>query len=256
MLVLRLLHSLLAGVLAVPVTTVCGLLAVLASLIPPRGNHAVRIAWLWGRLCLLLAATRLRVEGSTELDPRGRYVVMANHESALDIPALLAALPVTLNVRFLAKKSLFRIPFLGWAMRGMGFIPVDRANRSTAAHTFERSSHLLAGGRSVLIFPEETRSPDGELLPFQRGGFLMALKSGLPILPVGIEGTRIAMPARRLLLRATPVVVRIGEPLPTAGRRISDRRLLTEEVRAAVDRLRGSRGHAPTTGVPGPGDAG
>ncbi len=244
MIVLRLLHSLLAGLLAIPVTAACGLLAVLASLIPPRGDHAVHIASIWGRLLLLIAATRLRVEGRDRFDTDGRYLIMANHESALDIPALLAALPTTLNVRFLAKKSLFRIPFLGWAMRGMGFIAVDRTDRSTASRTFERSAHLIAGGRSVLVFPEETRSPDGALLPFQRGGFLMALKSGLPILPVGLEGARVAMPARRLVLRATTVVVRFGEPVPTAGRRIAERRQLTEEIREAIDQLRGTRGHA------------
>jgi len=163
-------------------------------------------------------------------------VFMANHESWLDIPALLVAIPG--QVRFLAKKSLFAVPFLGWAMRAMGFIPVDRENRREAIRSFEEAAQRIRAGRSVLVFPEETRTPTGELLPFQRGGFLIALKAQLPIVPVGLQGPRKILPKKHYLLRPGTIVVRFGEPVLTAGLGVTAKGTLMEEVRAAVDALR------------------
>ena len=124
---------------------------------------------------------------------------MANHQSLFDIPALLASLPG--ETKFLAKSSLFRIPIFGWALSAGGFVPIDRSDRSTARESFAAAIAALARGVSVLIFPEEARSLDGRVLPFQRGGFLLALKSGLPIVPVGIEGAFEVQPRRSFLIR-------------------------------------------------------
>ena len=229
-------------------TVVLGSFAVVAAFW--SRSASVRVAHVWGRSLLRLAGVPVEVEGLERIDISQRYVIMANHESGLDIPALLTALPPAIELRFLAKKSLFGVPFLGWAMRVMGFIPVDREDRSTATATLARTLAEVRDGCSPLVFPEETWTLDGRLLPFQRGGFLVALKSGLPILPVGLEGPRLVFPPEARTIRQQPVTVRIGVPIPTAGLGVSQRRTLTAAVRSEVDRLRGPLGHVadPVTG--------
>jgi 1-acyl-sn-glycerol-3-phosphate acyltransferase len=223
------------------VTAVLGTLAVIAGAVSQHA--AVRVAHLWARLCLRLAGVAVRVEGADRIVAGRRYVIMANHESPLDIPVLLAALPASLELRFLAKRSLFRVPFLGWSMSAMGFIPVDREDRSTAAAMLTQTLEEVRRGGSPLVFPEQTWTLDGRLLPFQRGGFIVALRSGLSILPVGLEGPRLAFPPEGQTLEPQPVTVRIGEPVATAGRGISARAELTASVRREIDRLRGPSGH-------------
>lgn len=220
------------------VTAVLGTAAAAAGALG-RQERVLAIVRTWARACLAAAGCRLRVEGLDRLDRSRRYVVMANHESALDPEVLLAALPASLRCTVWAKRSLFRQPFLGQAMRAAGFIPVDRENRTGAPQLLAETTRLLRAGRSVLVFPEETYGPGDVLLPFQRGGFLLALRDGVPILPVGVEGARAALPPRSRLVRPTPLVVRFGEPLETAGRTVSERRRLMAEVRDAISRLRG-----------------
>ncbi len=243
------LHSVVAWPLAVAATVVFASLAVVARPLSPGGRVGLYVGRWWARVILVIAAVRLRVEGAGNLDLSRRYVIMVNHESALDIPALMAALPARLRTRFLAKKSLFSLPFLGWAMRALGFIPVDRADRSTAPEMFRKASDRARGGSSLLVFPEETRTEDGRLLPFQRGGFLLALRSRYPILPVGLEGSRVALPSGSRLLRPlTRITVRIGRPIETEGRSTRERQALMDETRRAIDRLRGPTGHVPDPG--------
>ncbi len=219
-------------------TVIVGGIGAIVGFIPPRGDWTRRGAWVWARIILWSALIRVKVEGAARV-PRDRPVVfMANHESWLDIPVLLVAIPG--QVRFLAKKSLFSIPFLGWAMRSMGFIPVDRENRRTAIRSFEEAAARIRAGRSVLVFPEETRTSDGGLLPFQRGGFLIALKAALPIVPVGIDGARRCMPKHNYLVRPGKITVRFGDPIPTAGRAVSEKTALMEATRNAIAALRGT----------------
>jgi 1-acyl-sn-glycerol-3-phosphate acyltransferase len=220
-----------------------GTAAVAAGLFSQRA--AARVTHVWGRVCLRITGVSLAMEGLDHLDESRRYVIMANHESSLDILVLLAALPPSVELRFLAKKSLFRIPFLGWAMKAAGFVPVDRDDRSTAAATLKRALDEVARGGSPLVFPEETWTTDGRLLPFARGGFLVALKSGLPILPIGLEGPRLVLPPGEGVIRPRPVTVRIGEPIATAGAGVSRLREITRSTRCAIDRLRGPSGHVP-----------
>jgi 1-acyl-sn-glycerol-3-phosphate acyltransferase len=230
-------------------TIFIGGLGALIGFIPPRGDWTRRLARWWARIILWSALIRVRVEGAERVPADGPVVFMANHESWLDIPVLLAAIPG--QVRFLAKSSLFSIPFLGWAMRSMGFIPVDRENRRTAIKSFEAAAARIRSGRSVLVFPEETRTSDGSLLPFQRGGFLIALKAALPIVPVGLDGARRCMPKFTYLVRPGTVTVRFGEAIPTVGRAVSEKTALMEATRNAIAMLRGTpedvRASAPAT---------
>lgn len=246
MVILRVLHTLLAFLIGLVDTVVMGTYGTLVGLIPPKGDWTRKGARLWARIILWACGVRLRVEGAERIPQDTPVVFMANHESWLDIPALLVAIPG--QVRFLAKKSLFSIPFLGWAMTAMGFIPVDRENRRQAVRSFEEAAARIRAGRSVLVFPEETRTPTGELLPFQRGGFLIALKAQLPIVPVGLEGPRRVLAKKHYLLRPGPIVVRFGEPVLTAGLGVGTKEALMKQVREAVDALRqGMKG--PTAAV-------
>jgi 1-acyl-sn-glycerol-3-phosphate acyltransferase len=235
------------------VTAVLGTAAVIAGLLSSR--LAARVAHLWGRTCLKLAGVPVIVEGLEHISPGDQYVIMANHESSLDILALLAALPASVEPRFLAKKSLFRVPFLGWAMRSAGFVPVDRDDRSTATATLAQALEVVQRGGSPLVFPEETWSTDGRLLPFARGGFLVALKSALSILPVGLEGPRLVLPPDAGVVRPRPVIVRIGQPVSTQDLGVSSRRSLMDQTRRDIDRLRGADGHVHDPNASGPGVA-
>jgi 1-acyl-sn-glycerol-3-phosphate acyltransferase len=219
-------------------TIVSGLIGTIIGFIPPRGDWTLRAARIWARLVLLGGFVRLHAQGRERVPRDTPVVFMSNHESWLDIPALLAAIPV--QVRFLAKKSLFSWPFFGWALTSMGFIPVDRENRRTAIRSFEEAAARIRAGRSVLIFPEETRTTSENLLPFQRGGFLIALKAGIPIVPVGLRGPRRCLPKHSYLLRPGTITVRFGDPIPTVGHGVTDKGELMAEVRTAVEGLRGN----------------
>lgn len=235
--ILRLLHTVIAALVVVLDTIVMASYGVIVGVIPPRGDWTVRGSRLWARIILWAALLRTRVEGAERVPRDGPVVFMANHESWLDIPLLLTSIPV--QVRFLAKKSLFGIPFFGWAMVAMGFIPVDRKNRREAVKSFEEAAQRIRVGRSVLIFPEETRTRDGQLLPFQRGGFLIAIKAGIPIVPVGLDGPRRCLARSSYLLRAGRVTVRFGEPIPTSGLGVTAKDSLIAQVHDTIETLRG-----------------
>lgn len=212
-----------------------GAVASIVGWLPPRGNWMFLCARIWSHLVLLASFVRVRRELAAPLDPRGRYVLMANHLSMYDIPVLLATLPG--QTRFMAKRTLFKVPVLGWALWAGGFLPVDREDRSRARETLVSAEKRLAAGTSVMLFPEETRSLDGRVLPLQRGGFLLALKSGLPIVPVGIEGTREVRPRGSWWVFPREVVVRYGAPIDVAGMGLRDRRPLQVRVRAEIAAL-------------------
>ncbi len=253
MVVLRALLTAWAMVVTVVDTVVLGTYGAIVGFIPPRGDWTLRGSRLWARIILLAAGVRLKVEGAEQVPRDGPVVFMSNHESWLDIPVLLASIPV--QVRFLAKKSLFSIPFFGWAIASMGFIAVDRKNRREAIKSFEQAAQRIRAGRSVLVFPEETRTPDGRLLPFQRGGFLIAIKAGLPIVPVGLEGARRCLPKYSYLLRPGTITVRFGSPIPTEGVGVTAKDNLMEAVRTAMLRLRGNIDGNVDVGASGQGTA-
>jgi 1-acyl-sn-glycerol-3-phosphate acyltransferase len=215
-------------------SSVLGLAAIVASWIPPRRRHSFKVARTWGRGLLLASGVKVRVTGPTQTLPP-QVVFMANHQSLYDIAALLATVPVP--VRFLAKRSLFRLPFFGWGLAAAGFVPIDRVDRSRAKEAFRNALGALEEGAAIVIFPEETRSLDGRIRPFRRGGFLMALKARAPIVPVGIHGTLQVRPKGRLTVEPAPVEVAFGDPVEAAhwGVRRADE--LVERVESEVSRL-------------------
>ncbi|MFL6195314.1 MAG: lysophospholipid acyltransferase family protein [Thermoanaerobaculia bacterium] len=210
--------------------------------IPPRGKWSFGVMRIWSSS--LLAAGQVRVEArySPELEPGRSYVFLSNHQSLFDIPVLIATSPGQL--RMVAKRGLFQIPLFGWAMRAGGFVPVDRGDRSSAGKTFASASARLREGTSMLLFPEGTRSTDDTLLPFQRGGFLLALKSGLPIVPVGIRGTRAIQCRGSLVIHPGQVTITYGAPIDPASYGLKRKAELTAEVRRRIAGPAGLRADA------------
>jgi 1-acyl-sn-glycerol-3-phosphate acyltransferase len=217
-------------------TVLFGLPSIPAAFLPPRGEWFLHFARGWSRTILFFSGVRVRVLHPERLDGARGLVIVSNHESYADILILLANLP--LSVRLLAKRSIFRVPVLGWSIRAAGFVPVDRGVRSRGAATLEAALKLLKRGRSIVIFPEETRTRDGELLPFKPGAALIALRSGFPLLPVAIAGTRRVLPRGTLEMSPGRVALAIGQPISVAGRSVRDRDEVTLEARQAISSLR------------------
>lgn len=187
-------------------------------------------------LALGLSGIRYRVRGRDRL-PAGRAMVFcSNHESNVDPPVLFQALHKRLHVLF--KAELKKLPILGKVMLAGGFVPVERERREASMASIERAAQAIREGNSFLIFPEGTRSRTSELLPFKKGGFIMAIKAQAPIVPVAVSGGRAAMQKGSWFVRPVMVDVRIGEPVETQGHTLDDRDALIEIVRARIEELR------------------
>lgn len=182
------------------------------SFINPDYLH--NYARLWAKVGLRLAGVRLQVSGQEHLHPDAPVIYMSNHGSNFDILALFAGLPG--QFRWLAKEELFRIPLFGLAMRRIGYIPLDRSDRRKALHSMTEAAKRIRGGASVVIFPEGTRSADGILQPFKKGGFLIALKAGVPVQPVAISGSFAIMPKTSRRIHGGLIEVRILPAIATA----------------------------------------
>lgn len=216
-----------------------GGIATLFGWLPPRGNITFWCARAWSHGLLWASGVHIKKEFAEPLSP-GPFIFMANHRSTFDIPALIATLPG--QTRFLAKRSLFKIPIFGWALWLGGFVPVDRGNRSRARTTMRAAADRLRAGKSILIFPEETRSLDGQMLPFKSGGFLLARESGLAVVPVGIRGTRNVEGPGSLIIHPGEVAVRYGKPKKASGLPLGAKRRFLNELRDGIAELVGPEG--------------
>jgi 1-acyl-sn-glycerol-3-phosphate acyltransferase len=213
------LRGLYAFCVLVIITLVCAIPAGLYSLLRPGSDFAMRAARLWGRTMLRAVGARLECAGLEHLSSRMPCIYIVNHQSNVDIWALLSVIPPP--TRFVAKKSLFHIPVLGWAMAATGFIPIDRTNRGRAMRSLKAAADKVRAGRPVLLFPEGTRSRSGALQPFKKGPFHLALQAGVPVVPIVISGSWNVLPPKSLRVSPGPVQVsclppvEIGEFLPT-----------------------------------------
>ncbi|HUL49608.1 MAG TPA: lysophospholipid acyltransferase family protein [Gemmatimonadales bacterium] len=222
-----------------PNTAIHSLVAIGAALfrVPRRSGGIYDWATVdWSRRILRAAGTPVRVHG-LELIPRDTPVVYAsNHTSMFDIWALAANLPG--STRFVAKQELARLPLVGLAMQRAGHIMIDRFNRARALEAYDRAAATIRSGISPIVFPEGTRSPTGELLPFKNAPFGFAISAQVPIVPIYVDGTYRILPKGSLNLKPMPIVVQIGAPIPTAGLTLANRDALRDQVRAAILELK------------------
>ncbi|MDA8164249.1 MAG: lysophospholipid acyltransferase family protein [Desulfobacteraceae bacterium] len=222
----------------VPPLTLLISIAALVHLMVFRGSSTTvqALPRAWAKIILGIAGVTVRVEGAEKLNPRGTYIFAANHQSQLDILALQGWLGF--DFRWLAKKELFQVPVWGAAMRRSGSIPVNRGQGRAALRSLDEAAQRIADGTSVAIFPEGTRTPDGRLQPFKGGAMVLAIKSGVPVVPVGIAGTFQVLPKGSLLVRRTgEAIIRLGEPIQTAGFSVKQKQELAERLQGEVARL-------------------
>jgi len=189
----------------------------------------------WARIIARICGVPVLVEGLENLDPGQPYIFAANHQSQFDIFALQGYLGH--DFRWLAKQELFRIPLFGPGMRLAGYIPVDRTHGRQAMKSLEAAAKRIAAGTSVIIFPEGTRSRDGSLQPFKAGGMVLAIKAGVPLVPVAILGSHEVLPKGKLLARPGRIVIRIGAPIATRDYQLKQKNELAERLRDAVAAL-------------------
>ena len=234
---MRPIHLIRAATLAVS-TILIGLATIVVA-IGAGARRAYHVALVWVRVNLWASGAHVTSRGHENVDPSRSYVFMSNHESNADIIAIAWVLR-DFQLRWVAKKELLRVPVFGAALRVLESVVIDRADREGAIQTYREARERMERGISVMVFPEGTRGPGDELLPFKKGGFVLALETGVPIVPIGIRGTRAVMPRQGWRIDAGDIEVRIGQPIETAGRSVEERDRLIEEVRNAIDTLRSS----------------
>jgi 1-acyl-sn-glycerol-3-phosphate acyltransferase len=199
----------------------------------------------WFRRAAMVAVAinplwRFRVSGVRITDPRRPYVAVSNHESYADI-FLISHLPW--EMKWLSKKEVFRIPFMGWMMQMAGDIGVQRGRATSRAQALEGIRDRLRKGMSVMVFPEGTRSPTSEMLPFRDGAFRAAIEAGAPVLPMVVAGTRHAMARGSFVFNRAVAEVRVLEPVETAGMTMSDLPRLRDDVRRRIQQARDELRH-------------
>jgi 1-acyl-sn-glycerol-3-phosphate acyltransferase len=213
-------------------TCILGPPALIICLFAPTGRWFSAFQRLWAKWLLQANGIRLGVQSLENLRPSHAYVLICNHASILDIPKILSALPFP--VRFIAKRSLAWFPIFGWTLYLSGHILIDRAGIQSTWKSLKKAVSLLNSGTSILVFPEGTRSPDGQVKEFKGGAFLLALKSQSPIAPVTISGTYQMLPRTGWCFRPGTIQIRIMEAIPTQGVPPREARPLMKRVRGTI----------------------
>ncbi|HEV2861178.1 MAG TPA: lysophospholipid acyltransferase family protein [Pyrinomonadaceae bacterium] len=231
---LNYLHSAVAVPLVYLYTVVMGTLSLLLSVRDPGGRRQHWCASTWSRMIARTAGMGVRVHGAGRLREGASYVFLSTHQSYMDIPAMLGYIPAQLRIA--AKREVFQIPFLGWHMRRAGHISINRGSTQEAVETLRRAAREIEPGISVFLYPEGTRSRDGSLQPFKKGGFKFALQTGLPVVPITIVGTRRVLPRDSFVFRPGPVDLYLDAPIPTSGLTDSDLPALMRDVREAMEK--------------------
>lgn len=214
-------------------TIVWGVPATLVGPFDRRGRVVCWIGRQWIRWILASCGIRVEAEGLEHVDRERPQIFMCNHQSVVDIAALVRTLPV--DFHFVAKRELGWIPLFGWALASSVGIMVDRSNRARAVRTLREGARRVREGANLIIFPEGTRSPTGELGPFKSGGFHLSIEAQVPIVPVTVSGSGHITPKRSLRVESGTVKIVYGKPIATRGLTVDDREELKRRVRASIE---------------------
>jgi len=207
-------------------TTIMGSLSLVVSIFASSGRAQHWVAKAWAKSLLVIAGIKVEVEGIDKIPPGGSYVFIANHRSYFDAPVILPH--IATQFRFMAKKELFHVPFMGYHMRRAGYLPVDLGNpRESLKSMAEAASVIVQRRVSILLFPEGGRT-DGQLDPFKDGAAYIAIKAGVPIVPIALIGLREVLPMGGAIIRGRKVKMIIGDPIPTLDLTLQDRTKLTQ----------------------------
>jgi 1-acyl-sn-glycerol-3-phosphate acyltransferase len=210
-----------------------GVVSLVISLFESSGRRQISVARVWARCLLGLSGVRVKIEGLEKIAPDGSYVFVSNHLSYMDTPVVLANIPV--QFRFLAKSGLFKIPLLGTHLARAGHIPVPRDDARAAVKTMATAAQAIRERSiSLLIFPEGGRSHTGELAAFKEGAAYIAIRAGVPMVPIALKGTREVLPFGSGQVRSGRVTMRIGDPITTDQFQLRDREGITAEVRDRI----------------------
>ena len=218
-------------------TVPLGIIAIVANSVGARGDILFLISRSWCRWMLWAASTPVRTFGFEHIAPDRPQIIVANHQSWFDVLAIAGYLPK--RNRFIAKKELTRIPLFGWAWQSLGHISIDRSNTALAVESLERAARLVREDNScIVIFPEGTRSETHEMLPFKKGAFMLALQTGIEIVPAGVQGTSEILPKHGWRLRPRSIILRFGPPIDATVYGEDGKDRLMAHVRSEIDRLR------------------
>jgi 1-acyl-sn-glycerol-3-phosphate acyltransferase len=213
-------------------TLVFGFLTLLTYPFDRKGKVIHHYARLWGKVALMANRVKVKIEGMAHLKKEGPYIFMSNHQGSYDIFVLLGHLPF--QFKWLAKKELFSIPFFGWTMAAAGYISIDREGTRETVEAMNKAAQKIQDGMSVVIFPEGSRSSDGSIQEFKKGGFTLAIKSKVPIVPITITGSREIMPKDQWTAASGEIQIRVGHPIETQHCSMKDRKSLMEKVRETI----------------------
>lgn len=215
------------------VTPILTVPLVVSSILVKPGKFAYSVMKIWATVISRLMGLRFSINGIENLNPDTSYIITPNHQGNADILAILCALPV--HFRWVLKRELLRIPVFGWALNATGPIAIDRSNSAAAIESLNREKdEKLKDGWSVLIYPEGTRTSDGNLQDFKKGAFMMAVQTGIPILPVVTNGAFKILPKKRIAFRAGHISLTVCPPIPTKGLSEKDVPELMQRTRQAI----------------------
>ncbi len=209
-----------------PWTLIASFLALIVSLFGQDRTHS--FVCFWGQSCLFLAGLKVQIRGRENIPYDCPAIYVSNHQSNFDIPIIYAGLPI--QFRWMAKQELFRVPIFGLAMKRCGIIPIDRSNRRKTMHSIISAAQRIKKGASVVIFPEGTRTPDGQLQKFKKGALLIAAKAQVPVVPIAIHGSYHVQSKDRWKINGGSLTLEFLPPIPTDGLKSSDIDALTNKV--------------------------
>lgn len=216
-------------------TILCGSAALLVSLVDRKGGAQHRIARFWARTVAHVALARVKVEGAEHLAQHMVAVYASNHTSYMDIPAIFSALPF--QFRILAKKELWKWPFIGWYLDRSGQMPIDTANPHETLTSLGGAVKALRAGMPLVVFPEGGRTPTGALMSFQAGAAYMAIRAQVPLVPIALKGVYDLLPIHTRHIYPGELTVVIGEPIATKGMTPRQSAELTERLRTAIEAM-------------------